>query len=70
MIVAYSTNCPKCRILKKKLETSGLDYEFIEDEAEVMKVAQEHNIMEAPFTIIDGEVFNFSQTLKKMQEMS
>ena len=20
MIVAYSTNCPKCRILKKKLE--------------------------------------------------
>lgn len=69
MIVAYSTNCPKCKILKKKLESSGLEYEFIEDEEEVLRVAREHNILEAPFTIIDGEVLNFSQTIKALQTL-
>ena len=26
MVVLYSTGCPRCKVLKKKLDTSGVEY--------------------------------------------
>ena len=26
-VILYSTGCPKCRVLKKKLQNAGIDYE-------------------------------------------
>lgn len=31
MITLYSTGCPKCQILKKKLDTKGINYTIITD---------------------------------------
>lgn len=31
MITLYSTECPKCQILKKKLDTKGINYTIITD---------------------------------------
>ncbi len=34
-IVLYSTGCPKCKVLEKKLDDAGVEYEVVSD-TEVM----------------------------------
>lgn len=31
MITLYSTDCPKCKVLKKKLDTKGIEYTEVTD---------------------------------------
>ena len=64
MIKVYSTNCPKCRILVKKLNDSGLEFEVIDNLDEVLAASEEFNIQEAPFSIIDEKAYNFMDTIK------
>lgn len=73
MMKIYSTDCPKCKILLKKLEQKnkipGRDFELIEDNKEIMKVASEHGIVAAPFLINDGQVYLFSDAVKLVNEI-
>lgn len=65
MLKLYSTGCPKCKVLKKKLEGSGKEYEVIEDLVEVNKFADEHNLREAPILVTEtGETLNFKEALQ------
>lgn len=60
MIKLFSTGCPKCKVLMKKLKASGKEFEVIEDLAEVNKYAEEHDIHSAPFILTDeGEILEF-----------
>lgn len=59
MVVLYSTNCPRCKVLKTKMEQTGIEYTEVTD-IEVMK---EKGFREAPMLEIDGEFMNFSQAL-------
>lgn len=53
--------CPKCKIIHKQLEENGVDFEFIDDEKEVMKVAEENGIGSIPFAI---QVLTFTDLIK------
>lgn len=53
--ILYSTHCPKCNTLKKKMEMSGIDFEISTDQ-EAMKAL---GISSAPALVVDGEVFDF-----------
>lgn len=38
MITMYSTGCPKCNVLKKKLDAKELEYEICDDIEEMTKL--------------------------------
>ena len=49
MIKFYSTGCPQCNQIKTMMDCKGVEYEYITNIDEIMKVADAHNIMSAPF---------------------
>ena len=57
MVVLYSTNCPKCKVLKSKLEKLNIDYVEVTDIKELIN----KGFKEAPQLEVDGEFMNFSQ---------
>lgn len=66
MVRLYSTGCPKCKVLKSKLESANVEYDLIEDQDEVMAFAEEHNLREAPILVIDDEILTFKDALKHL----
>lgn len=54
-IIMYTTHCPQCKILAKKLEQKNIVYKEIED-IEVMK---ELGITSVPVLSIGGILMNF-----------
>lgn len=59
----YSTNCPKCKVLKRLLEEASISYFLYENED------TEGNMInlgwtEAPMLVIDGKAKNFSEAVE------
>lgn len=54
-VVLYSTGCPQCNVLKKKLDDAGVQYE-VENDVEVMLAK---GFSAAPMLEVDGEVMAF-----------
>lgn len=68
MLKLYSTRCPKCKVIKSKLEQSGKEFEVIEDLDELNKFAEEHDIREAPFMVDDsGKILSFKESLQLLK---
>lgn len=59
-LVLYSTGCPKCRVLKKKLSDKGLAFEENSSVDEMEKLG----ITEVPVLSIDGELLEFSAAIQ------
>lgn len=53
----YSTHCPKCIILEKKLNQKNISFEEIND----IDVMTAKGFMQAPMLEVDGEVMDFKQ---------
>ena len=56
-ITLYSTHCPKCNVLEKKLKTKNIVYEEIND-VEIMK---EKGYLTVPILEVDGESMDFKK---------
>jgi glutaredoxin len=60
-ILLYTTHCPKCRILEKKLTDKGIEFEKIDDTAKMA----ERGIEEAPaLELPSGIVLSYYQAVK------
>lgn len=59
-IILYSTGCPKCKVLKAKLDSKGIEYEIIDDVDEMMRLG----MTTVPCLGVDGEVLNFKESMK------
>ena len=57
MIELYSTGCPRCHVIEKKLDSKHIDYKEIND-IEVMKSL---GITEVPVLSIDGNLMDFTE---------
>ena len=65
MITLYSTHCPKCKVLEKKLDALGKDYEIIDDTSKVVEFAQEHGYNSAPILVTEeNEILDFVKANK------
>ena len=53
--ILYSTNCPKCQVLEKKLTSSGVDFEVCND----TDLMQKKGFQSMPMLEVDGEVMDF-----------
>lgn len=60
MIVLYSTGCPKCGILKKKLDERGMQYQENTAVEEMLSLG----ITSVPVLCVDGQMLDFSNAVK------
>lgn len=59
-VILYSTHCPKCEILKKKLAGKNVDFTEVND-ADIML---EKGFMSAPMLEVGDAVMSFSDANK------
>lgn len=63
-ITLYQHGCPRCKVLKMKLDQKGIQYEDITD-VEVMK---EKGFQEAPKLEVDGVIYGFKEAVEWIGE--
>lgn len=64
-VVLYEHGCPRCKVLKMKLDQKGIQYENVTD-VEVMK---EKGFKEAPkLEIADGTVMDFKEAVEWIKQ--
>lgn len=54
-VILYSTGCPRCNVLKKKMDTKNIDYQ---EEKDIEKM-QAMGITQVPILSVDGEMMEF-----------
>lgn len=64
-IILYSTGCPKCRVLEKKLNEKGILFE-IENNIETLKKA---GILTVPVLSIDGQMYQFADAVSLVNNL-
>lgn len=63
-VILYEHGCPKCKILKMKLDQNGIQYETVND-VETMKAK---GFKEAPKLEVDGTVMDFKAAVDWIKE--
>ncbi len=59
-VTLYSTDCPKCKVLEKKLDDSGVAYETEKD----IDIMLEKGFISAPMLEVDGVIMNFKEGIE------
>lgn len=62
--ILYSTNCPKCKVLEKKLDSIGIDYKIITDENLMIS----KGFTSAPMLEVDGLLMDFGNAVRWAKE--
>lgn len=71
MIKMYSTGCPKCNVLKKKLDLKKIEYEIITDLTIIKEVGKANNMNTLPIlSINDDTIFlDYKSAIKWLEEL-
>ena len=64
MPTLYSTGCPKCQVLKKKLDAAGINYTIESD----IKIMKDKGFLQVPILEVDGKYMNFTEANKWIGE--
>lgn len=56
-VVLYTTHCPKCSVLEKKLSSKNIEYEEITDTQAML----DKGFVNVPILEVDGIVMDFGQ---------
>ena len=59
MIIMYTTNCPKCKVLEMKLNQKNIHYEKCDDIEKMSAIG----LRSAPALLIDNELLDFVQAI-------
>ena len=61
MIKFYSTNCPRCHVLQKKLDSKNIQYELHTDIQEMINLG----LVNAPaLQLKEGQLLDFKQSIE------
>ena len=63
-IILYSTSCPKCGVLEKKLNEAGITYSISAD----VKKMEELGIEFVPVLSVDGELLQFGDAVNWIKD--
>ena len=66
--VLYSTGCPKCRVLEKKLEKAGINYVIETNEKEITNICELLGWNTLPILRNGIEVYDFNAAIKWVGE--
>lgn len=64
-IVLYTTHCPKCRILEKKLTDKGVPFISCEDTTEM----QNKGITSVPVLMVNDNMMNYYDAVKYVNSL-
>lgn len=64
-IILFSSGCPKCKVLKQKLDDRKIEYEVSEDFDELI----EQNLQTVPVLKVNGEYYQFGEAIKVVNEL-
>lgn len=59
-IILYSNDCPRCKVLKKKLDNKNIKYNLVTDDETMLNL----NILSVPMLSVDGKMMNFDNAVK------
>lgn len=65
-VTLYSTHCPKCIVLEKKLQSTKVQYNLVEDQDVMIK----KGFMSAPMLEVDGEVMDFTKAVNWVNNLN
>lgn len=65
-VILYSTDCPRCKVLKAKLDEAGITYETVTD-VEVMK---SKGFRAAPVLQVGDTEYDFGKALDYIKNLS
>ena len=60
MVVFYSTHCPKCSVLEKKLKQANIEYTEIND----VRTMLAKGMTSAPNLEVDGKLMGFTESIE------
>lgn len=63
-VTLYSTGCPRCKVLKSKLDNKLIQYDVISDEDEII----DSGVTSVPSLRIDNKLLDFSKSIKLVNE--
>lgn len=63
-IVLYSTGCPKCSVIKRKLDAKGVEYAENNNIGEMMNLGISH----VPVLSVDGKLLSFVEANQWVNE--
>lgn len=64
MPTLFSTGCPKCTILKKKLSQKDIEYTEVNDIQQMLDMG----LQSVPWLEVEGQMMNFEQANKWINE--
>lgn len=64
MVILYTTGCPKCKVLEKKLRDKGIEFE-VETDVDLMI---EKGYLMAPVLVVDGKEYEFGEAVTWVNE--
>ena len=64
-VILYSTGCPKCKVLKIKLDELKIEY----TENNSVEDMEKLGIMSVPVLSIDGKMYDFLEAVKKLKDI-
>ena len=59
-VILYSNNCPRCKILKKKLDDNKINYEIIDN----VDTMIEKGLSTVPVLEINGRMLDFKEAVE------
>lgn len=59
MVRLFSTGCPKCIVLTKKLDSAGITYEVFDDVDKMIEMG----MTTVPMLEVDGKIMNFKEAV-------
>lgn len=60
IVTMYSTHCPKCQVLEKKLQQKGIEYNVVTDTLEMGKMG----IRSVPVLSVNSELLDFKKAIE------
>lgn len=57
IVTLYSTNCPRCVVLEKKLQNAGINFSINNNIEEMLALG----FLEAPILMVDGKAMAFKE---------
>ncbi len=63
-VTLYSTGCPKCQVLKAKLDNKNISYDVVSD----VSVMTGKGIQTVPVLDVDGQMFGFKEAVQWINE--
>lgn len=64
MVTLYSTHCPKCVIIEKKLAQKNIEYKENNDIDKMLEMG----LQSVPWLEVDGQMMDFNQANKWINE--